>query len=230
MELEIKQYSQVTYLGCVLDKTMSAESLTLKTTKKINQKHKFLYGKNWFLTPELRRLLCNAMIQPHFDYACSAWYPNLTQKLKKKLQLWKTNVLAFVFNWKKCLQYLMKNLKIETGSQSWKSNLRTLKKTDNLNTFKHNLKKHFFNQMTWFLLTLPLLLILFIKVVIIILLLKVVKIKSSNIIIIITTVIAIIIILLILLLVLILSSILLLLLFFPSTHYYISTVFVEGPQ
>ena len=24
-------------------------------------------------------------MQPHFNYACSAWYPNLTQKLKKKL-------------------------------------------------------------------------------------------------------------------------------------------------
>ena len=30
--------------------------------------------------------MCNAIIQPHFDYACSAWYPNLTQKLKKKLR------------------------------------------------------------------------------------------------------------------------------------------------
>ena len=26
-------------------------------------------------------------MQPHFDYAWSAWYPNLTQKLKKKLQV-----------------------------------------------------------------------------------------------------------------------------------------------
>ena len=135
-------------MGCLLDETIFRESMALKTIKKINKKLKFLYRKNRFLTPELRRLLCNAIIQPHFDYACSAWYPNLTQKLKKKLQLWKTNVLAFVFNWTKCLQYLMKNLKIETGCQSWKSNTRTLKKTDNLHTFKHNLKKHFFNQMT----------------------------------------------------------------------------------
>ena len=41
---------------------------------------------NRFLTPELRRLLCNALIEPHFDYACSAWYPNLTQKLSLKLK------------------------------------------------------------------------------------------------------------------------------------------------
>ena len=95
----------------------------------------------------------------------------------------------------------------------------TLKETNNLNSFKHNLKKRFFNQMAWFLLALPLLLILLVVNVI----------KSSNVIII-TTVIAIIIILLLLLLVLLLSSILLVLQFFPSTHYYISTVFVEGPH
>ena len=85
--IEIKQYSKVTYLGCLLDETMSGESMALKTIKKINQKLKFLYRKNRFLTPELRRLLCNAIIQPHFDYACSAWYPNLTQKLKKNFKL-----------------------------------------------------------------------------------------------------------------------------------------------
>ena len=32
-----------------------------------------------------RRLLRNALIQPYFDYACSAWYPNLTKKLKNRV-------------------------------------------------------------------------------------------------------------------------------------------------
>ena len=104
------------------------------------------------------------------------------------------------------------------GPSFWNQITETLKKTDNLNTFKHNLKKHFFNQMTWFLLTLPSLLLIFININ-----------KSSNVIIT-TTVIAIITILLLFSLVLLLSSILLLLPFFPSTHCYISTVFVEGPQ
>ena len=31
--------------------------------------------------------MCNAIIQPHLDYACFAWYPNLIRKLKKKLQV-----------------------------------------------------------------------------------------------------------------------------------------------
>ena len=52
---------------------------------------KFLCRKNQFLTPELRRLLRrllrNDIIQPDFDYTWSAWYPNLTQQLKKKPQV-----------------------------------------------------------------------------------------------------------------------------------------------
>ena len=62
---------------------MSGEAMALKAVNKINNKLKFLYCKNSFLTPALRRLLCNALIQPHFDYACFAWYPNLTKKLKQ---------------------------------------------------------------------------------------------------------------------------------------------------
>ena len=63
--IEIKQYSKVTYLGCLLDETMSGESMALKTIKKINQKIKDLYRKNRFLTPELRRLFCNTRMQPY---------------------------------------------------------------------------------------------------------------------------------------------------------------------
>ena len=54
---------------------------------KINGKLKFLYCKNKFLTPTLCRMLCNAIIQPHFDYACSTWYFNLNERLKKKIQI-----------------------------------------------------------------------------------------------------------------------------------------------
>ena len=85
--IKIKQHSQVTYLGCVLDETLSGEPMTLKALNKINGKLKFLYRKNKFLTTTIRRMLYNAIIQPHLDYACSAWYPNLSEKLKKKLQI-----------------------------------------------------------------------------------------------------------------------------------------------
>ena len=51
-----------------------------------------------YLSPYLRRLLCNVVIQPHLDYACSAWYPNLNKKLKNKLQTIQNKCIRF------CLQ------------------------------------------------------------------------------------------------------------------------------
>ena len=61
--------------------------MALKDISKINCRIKFLYRKNRFLSQPLRRLLCSALIQPHFNYACSAWYPNLNNRLKSKLQI-----------------------------------------------------------------------------------------------------------------------------------------------
>ena len=66
--------------GCLMDETMSGEAMTLNIIHRINSKQKFLYLKHVFLTLKLRRLLGIALIQHHFDYACSSWYPNLTKK------------------------------------------------------------------------------------------------------------------------------------------------------
>ena len=152
-------------------------------------------------------MLCNALIQPHFDYACPAWYPNLTEKTKKKIQIMQnkcirlylrldkmhhmseevfrsinwlptskrvnqcinTIVIKFVNN--TCPYYLKegfsfaKHGRIDTRNKFaklkilfrktnmgqkaisfvrpslWNSLPELIKKTDNLNTFKHNLKK-----------------------------------------------------------------------------------------
>ena len=96
--IEIKQYSKVNYLGCILDESLSGESMALHVLKKLNCKLRFLYRKSEFLSPALRRLLCNALIQPHFDYACTSWYPNLNQSLKKRLQANQNKCIRF------CLQ------------------------------------------------------------------------------------------------------------------------------
>ena len=96
--IEIKQHSKVNYLGCIFDDSLSGESMGLHVLNKLNSKLKFLYRKNRCLPPSLRRLLCNAIIQPHFDYACAAWFPNLNQGLKKKLQTFQNKCIRF------CLQ------------------------------------------------------------------------------------------------------------------------------
>ena len=65
----------VTELGCILDNNLSGESMATKVLGLVNGRLKFLYRKQRFLTCPTLRLLCNALIQPHYDYACSAWYP-----------------------------------------------------------------------------------------------------------------------------------------------------------
>ena len=63
-----------------------------KVLKKINAKLKFLYRESRFLTPAYRRLLYNMLIQPHFDYGCSSWFPLL------KLQKAQNKCIRFCLN------------------------------------------------------------------------------------------------------------------------------------
>ena len=210
--IRIKQHSRVTYLGFILEETMSGESIGHKVISKINARLEFLFRKNKYLTPTLRRLLCNALIQPHFDYACSAWHPNLSkipkniiQTLQNKyirscLQLdimshtsqkefetinWLpikerynqcVNSIAFKYFDNQCPHYLnevfMKasesssslrnsyqklqqhfrrtntgqNALSFIGPELWNKVPPKIKRTTNLNTFKHNLKKHSFKE------------------------------------------------------------------------------------
>ena len=84
--IQIKQHSRDTYLDCILEEIVSGELMSHKVVSKVNAKLKFLHLKNKYLASDLRCLLCNALIQPHFDYACSGWYPNLSEKIKNKMQ------------------------------------------------------------------------------------------------------------------------------------------------
>ena len=72
--------------------------MVTKVLSLINGRLKFLYRKQKFLTYSLHRLLCNALIQPHYDYACSAWYPSLNKRLVKKIQI----------SQNKCIRYCLK--------------------------------------------------------------------------------------------------------------------------
>ena len=57
----------MTYVASILEEAMSGESMANKETSNVNARLKFLHQKNKYLTPNLRRLLWNALIQPHFD-------------------------------------------------------------------------------------------------------------------------------------------------------------------
>jgi len=96
--LKIKQHSKVSYLGCILDDNLSGESMANYALGKINGKLKFLYRKQQYLNYSLRRLLINALIQPHFDFACLAWYPNLNCNLKTRIQTIQNKCIRLCLN------------------------------------------------------------------------------------------------------------------------------------
>ena len=60
--------------------------MATKVLQKINARLRFLNRNRRVLNHALKKILCNALIQPHFDYACQAWLPNLTKALSKKMQ------------------------------------------------------------------------------------------------------------------------------------------------
>ena len=83
---KIKQYSVFDYLGCLLVENMSRESMAKRALKKLMEKTKFRYRQKRYLSYHLKRMLCNSLTQPHFDFACYARYPYLSMSLKNKLQ------------------------------------------------------------------------------------------------------------------------------------------------
>ena len=208
-DVKIKQYSKVSYLGCVLHESLTGESMVMQVCTKVTSKIKLLYRKNRFHLKELRRFVCNALIQPHFDYACAAWYPNLNKKYKNKLQVLQNKCIRFclrldnreyirtehfdMINWlpidqrfkqclstsvfkffsKMCPQYMKEIYKTTNqnntvtrnyflklfqplrtkalsqkylpylGSFIWNGLPDDSKLSNNVNTFKHNVKKNF---------------------------------------------------------------------------------------
>ena len=94
----IKEHRAVEYLGCILDANFSGEPMPIKVIKKINSKLSFLYRQGKYLDTRLRRLLCNALIQPHFDYGCTSWYPLINKRLKSKLQVAQNKCIRFCLN------------------------------------------------------------------------------------------------------------------------------------
>ena len=94
----IKQHETVEYLGCQLDFKLSGEAMASKVLKEINAKLKFLYRQSRYLTHAYKRLLCNTLIQPHFDYGCSFWFPLLKKNLKMQSQKPQNKCISFCLN------------------------------------------------------------------------------------------------------------------------------------
>ena len=110
--------------------------MALKVTNKINSRLIFLHRKNKILTSTLRRLLCNSLIQPHCNYALSAWYPNLTQKMKNKIQITQN----------KCIRYCLQLHKMIHISKNEFKTLNWLPVKDRFNQSINSIVFKYFNK------------------------------------------------------------------------------------
>ena len=90
--------SHVKYLGLTLDQSLDGESIVDQIVKKSNAKLKFLYRQANSVGRETKKLLVAALIQCHYDYACTAWYSGLTKKFKQKLQVSQNKIIRFLLN------------------------------------------------------------------------------------------------------------------------------------
>ena len=83
-------------MGAVLEQNHSSEYRVRSIIQKANARLKFLYRKQVFLNLKTKKLLVMSLFQCHFDYACSFWYPGLSQSLRNKLQITQNKVIRFV--------------------------------------------------------------------------------------------------------------------------------------
>ena len=94
-DYSLKQHSTAEYLRCYLDSNLNRESMARRVLKKINTKLNLFWTQSNYLNYSSRRLLCNALIQPHFEYGCTSWYPLLSKTLKTKLQIDQRKCIRF---------------------------------------------------------------------------------------------------------------------------------------
>ena len=94
----IKNVTSVKYLGLTLDNNISGESIVHNILKKASCRLKFLYRYSNILNLKSRKTLCFALIQCHFDYACSSWYSGINKGLKQRLQIMQNKMIRYILN------------------------------------------------------------------------------------------------------------------------------------
>ena len=93
---EVVNRQEVTYLGCILDNKLTGENMALKVVTKVNQKVKFLARVSNQVDQRALKILASALVQCHFDYACTSWYSSTPNVLKTKLQTSQNKMIRLV--------------------------------------------------------------------------------------------------------------------------------------
>ena len=88
--------SKITYLG--FDNDMSFSSMGNSVTKKGNDKLKFIYRNSALFGTNDRQLLCSALVNPYFEYACNTWCRIVNAKVKHELRT-AQNKIGYLLNY-----------------------------------------------------------------------------------------------------------------------------------
>lgn len=64
--------------------------------QKANARLKFLYRNAKCLSENSRKTLSMALIQCHFDYACSSWFNGVNKTFQNKLQVMQNKIIRFI--------------------------------------------------------------------------------------------------------------------------------------
>ena len=87
---------EVEYLGVVLDQALKSSCIIDKLVSKSINKFNFLYrstkGFNW----QMKRMIVLAMVQCHYDYACTMWFSRISISAKNRLHILQNKVIRFV--------------------------------------------------------------------------------------------------------------------------------------
>ena len=97
--IKVKAKESVKYLGVTLDQSLSGKIMGTSILKKINAKVKFLYRKRIFFGAKEKKMLCSALVQSSFDYACNCWFRGLSKCIKTKLQSAQNRIVRYILNY-----------------------------------------------------------------------------------------------------------------------------------
>ena len=99
---DIEPDVEVTYLGVNLDQSLSGSSIVNNIVTKCNNKIKFLYRNARSFDPQTKGMLASALVQCHFDYACSMRFSCVSSTSRKRLQIIQNKLIRFILGISTC--------------------------------------------------------------------------------------------------------------------------------
>ena len=86
-------------MGAILDWDMSGQSMGTTPLKKVKRCLNFLYRKADFLDSKCRKMICQALLQSHFDYSCNVWVRSLDKRLQNRLQHTQNEIIRYILKY-----------------------------------------------------------------------------------------------------------------------------------